>query len=308
MEFHICSSLRFGVLSSDVHEKRHEHAKLLDARSNHTFDSRGHPQSDALGTKTRKEESKTAAVAVIGVACLLLCATGLVLRWEGVQVNRQFVALNHSSPGGHYAKWVRWDLIKSIVVPNNSICFDRSLGMDISVPIVWDTESRNYRVIGLALFSFFNRSLVGLPFRYPDRFFTWHTLPSNSIFRFHLSNAALPDVVEGNVECVSRKSNFGSYYASISGSKSLLRNIDRVLRGKHEKNIYHQKSESAYRPYDFDRLFPFWGVVCAPIGIVALSYGWWHIREDRRIHLIAWIGGCLIWMYGLASVLTWPKQ
>lgn len=71
-----------------------------------------------------------------------------------------------------------------------------------------------------------------------------------------------------------------------------------------QPNIDEQQASGAPGNDDFNPFFPSWGIVLAPVGWVVLGWGWWHIREDRRIHLLAFIGGCLLWMYGLGCIIT----
>jgi hypothetical protein len=78
-----------------------------------------------------------------------------------------------------------------------------------------------------------------------------------------------------------------------------LSSLGGILGGAPKEDIYQEESGSTRSDSYFNPFLPRWGFIFAPIGIVTLAWGWWHIRGDRRIHLLAFIGGCLLWMYGL---------
>ena len=50
---------------------------------------------------------------------------------------------------------------------------------------------------------------------------------------------------------------------------------------------------------------PKWSVVFAPIGLVFLWFGvdYLHDRNRERVGAALWIGGAILWAYGLSAIL-----
>jgi len=73
------------------------------------------------------------------------------------------------------------------------------------------------------------------------------------------------------------------------------------------KNIGYQETTSNTHRRNFGFLFPLWGIVLAPIGLILLAWGWWNWRDGLRLptsKIFVWTG-FVLWLYGFAVILTW---
>jgi hypothetical protein len=91
---------------------------------------------------------------------------------------------------------------------------------------------------------------------------------------------------------------------TLDASQLLSQHVGLPLRSQQEENIYQQQSGGTSSDDDLNPFFPCRGIVTALIGAVMLGWGRWNSRDDRRIHLLALIDGCPLWMHGPGCILT----
>jgi hypothetical protein len=58
-------------------------------------------------------------------------------------------------------------------------------------------------------------------------------------------------------------------------------------------------------PY-LKRFFPRWCAIFAPFGAIVLGWGWWNLRDNRRLpwSAISFCVGCIFWIYGFTRLVS----
>ena len=74
----------------------------------------------------------------------------------------------------------------------------------------------------------------------------------------------------------------------------------------HLKNVNDQQSKSDENGGILKHFFPKWGSIFAPLGVLIGGWGYWNIRDNRRLFwgTSTFLFGCILWMYGFARLIT----
>ena len=101
---------------------------------------------------------------------------------------------------------------------------------------------------------------------------------------------------------------FGSWDGPEIRALLVLRDYYQAVCSARLTSINDQQSESNEDGEDLGYFFPSWGwIISAVAGIGGVGWGWWNLRDNRTIRwsLLAFIAGCILWMYGFAGLLMW---
>jgi hypothetical protein len=90
-----------------------------------------------------------------------------------------------------------------------------------------------------------------------------------------------------------------AHKGSLHRFESFSVNSVRFARSQPEKHIHPKQSQASKSNGDFDRFFPSWGFVLAPLQTALLSWRWWKMRNDRFVHTVA----CLLCLSSRCTAL-----
>jgi hypothetical protein len=99
---------------------------------------------------------------------------------------------------------------------------------------------------------------------------------------------------------------FGDLQCSLRRIGSILGSIGSLSSRAHLVNVDYQQSNGYSERTPFNKFFPKWGVIFAPVGLCIGFWGWYNIRDGRRLKwgTAAVVVGCILWGYGFARLIT----